>query len=573
MCKSALARGAIALAVMVHGCALARVAWGEVGRGDRGVVATVHPMATEAGIAALQRGGNAVDAAVAAALTLGVVDGHNSGIGGGCFVLIRQSDGQLVAIDGRETAPLAAHRDMYVRDGRLQSQLSRIGPLASGTPGALAAYELAVRESGRLSLADLLKPAADIAEQGFAIDRVYEADLRTTATQLAKFPATRAILLRPDGQPFREGEILRQPDLARTYRSVASEGTAWFYQGPFAAQVDSWMKEQGGLLRKEDFARYRARRRTPVVTTYRDRSIVGFPPPSSGGVHVAQILNMLEHFDLRQLYAQDRAGFVHVIAEAMKLAFADRAHWLGDGDFVSVPVGLVDKQYAATLAARIDRERVIDVPRYGQPPRSNTDLFGSPAPGKHTTHVAAADAEGNWVALTATVNTTFGSKVIIPGTGVIMNNEMDDFSIQPGVPNAFGLIGAAANAIAPGKRPLSSMSPTIVLDGERPVMTVGAAGGPTIITQVVLAIVNRVDLGLPLADAVAAQRFHHQWVPDRLRVERAFDVELLEELRKKGHQVDATGSGGVTQAIAIESADGPLMGVHDPRVPGSAAGY
>jgi gamma-glutamyltranspeptidase/glutathione hydrolase len=530
------------------------------------MVATVHPLATEAALNAMREGGNAIDGAVAAALTLGVVDGFNSGLGGGCFLLIRTADGQFHAIDGRETAPAAATRDMYVRNGKPQTEWSKTGPLASGVPGALAAYELAVKEHGQRDLAALLRPAAEIAEQGFVLSNVYSQRLASTAAKLAQFEGSRAIFLKPDGQPYHEGETLRQADLAKTYRAIAEHGTNWFYRGPFAQQVAAWMAEHGGILTAKDFADYHPVRREPLVTQYRDYTIVGFPPPSSGGVHVAQILAMLERFNLKQLHEEDPAQFIHVTAEAMKLAFADRAYWLGDPDFARVPRGLNDRQYTKALSQKIDPARASRVKRHGTPPNSVEEVF------RHTTHIAAADAQGNWVAITATINTTFGSKVVVPGTGVVLNNEMDDFAIMPGVPNAFGLVGAEANAVAPGKRPLSSMSPTMVLRDNQPVMTVGAAGGPKIITQATLAIINHLDLGLSLHDAVAAPRFHHQWSPEELVVEHTIDEAIQGRLREFGHTVREESSAGVTQAIAVGDA-GELIGVHDPRVPGKAAGF
>jgi gamma-glutamyltranspeptidase/glutathione hydrolase len=535
--------------------------------GRQGMVATVHPLATDAGLAALRRGGNAVDAAVAAALTLGVVDGHNSGIGGGCFVLIRRADGVLAAIDGRETAPALAHRDLFIQNGQVQREWSETGALASGTPGALAAYDLAIRQHGCLSLAELLEPAARIAECGFALDRVYARDAKSARESLAGFQASRAVFLKADGSAYALGEILKQADLADTYRSIAQKGIAWFYNGPFAAQVEQWMQTHGGIVTKEDFAKYRAVSRRPIVTTYRDFSIVGFPPPSSGGVHVAQILNILEHFDLRAIYREDQARFHHLLTEAMKLAFADRAHWLGDADFVEVPRGLADKTYAAQLAARIDLSRATPVAGHGQPPGADRDFFN-----KHTTHIAAADAEGCWVAVTSTINTNFGSKVVIPGTGVVMNNQMDDFSIQPGVPNVFGLVGAEANAIQAGKRPLSSMSPTIVLQDDQPIMTLGAAGGPTIITQVVQAIVRHIDLRQSLQESVASPRVHHQWSPDVLFLEKSCPSSLVEQLQKFGHTLEMRSEIGVTQGITQLTRD-QFLGVFDPRVPGKAAGW
>ncbi|MGE0760009.1 MAG: gamma-glutamyltransferase [Pirellulaceae bacterium] len=534
---------------------------------EQGMVASVHPLATRAGLAALRNGGNAVDAAVATALTLGVVDGHNSGIGGGCFILIRRPDGMFTAIDGRETAPARAHRDMYLVDGQAHGELSTIGPLAVATPGAIAAYSRALRQHGRLKLADLLLPAADIAEHGFRLDRVFAGNLQAQAQVLARFDGSRQALLKPDGSPYREGELLRLPDLAATYRALAVHGIDWFYRGEFASRVGQWMADHGGILSAQDFANYVPVDRQPLVTKYRDCQVVGFPPPSSGGVHVAQILNILEHFDLTALHSQDPAAFVHVVAEAMKLAFADRAHWLGDPAFAQVPKGLIDPAYAAELARRIDRERATPVSRHGDPPRADADYFRG-----HTTHIAAADAEGWWVAITATVNTSFGSKVIVPGTGVVLNNEMDDFSIQPSVPNAFGLVGAEANAIAPGKRPLSSMSPTILLRDGRPFLTVGAAGGPTIISQVVLAIVNHLDRGWPLDQAVAAPRFHHQWSPNALTIEPRLPAEVQRALAGRGHELRERDSMGVTQALTLTGTPLRFLGVHDPRVPGLAAG-
>jgi len=533
-----------------------------------GSVATVHPLGTDAGIETLEQGGNAIDAAVAAALTLGVVDGRNAGIGGGCFILIRLADGKLVAIDGRETAPAAATRDMYLRDGKPEPELSLTGPLASGVPGALAAYDRAVRQYGRRELRDLLLPAAEIAERGFPIQRAYAGAIKHLAEKLAQFEGSRAVLLKPDGSPYAAGEVLKQPDLGRTYRAIADEGIGWFYRGPLARDVANWMADNGGLITADDFAAYETRSREPVVTTYRGYTIVGFPPPSSGGIHVAQILNMLERFDLKALYERRPATVYHVVAEAMKRAFADRAYWLGDPDFADVPRGLVDRQYAAALSAQIALDRVTPVATHGRPPGSSQDHFG-----KHTTHITAVDSEGNWVAITATVNGGFGSKVIVPSTGVILNNQMDDFSAAPGAPNAAGLLGAEANAIAPGKRPLSSMSPTIVLKDGRPILTLGAAGGPKIITQVVMTILYHLDLGMPLPDALAAPRIHHQWQPDQLVVEQSLDPSIVEALEKLGHKVKRTRSVGVAQAIGVTEAGIGFVGVHDPRVEGKAGAF
>jgi gamma-glutamyltranspeptidase/glutathione hydrolase len=533
---------------------------------DRCAVASVHPLATDAGLNAFKAGGNAVDAAIATALTLGVVDNHNSGLGGGCFILIRQPDGKILAIDGREMAPARATRDMYLVDGKADPELSTTGPLAVAVPGALAAYSHALDKVGQKSLADLILPAAKLAECGFPIDRVYAARLKAEAGTLAKFAGSRAALLKPNGQPYRAGECLRQPDLARSYRAIADGGADWFYHGEFARMVGDWMAANGGILTADDFAAYRSVERAPLVTTYRDWKVIGFPPPSSGGIHVAQILNILEPFDVASELKNDQVRGNHLLVEAMKLAFADRAYWLGDADFVDVPRGLIDQGYAAGLAKRIDFDKVSEVPTHGDPPAHQDDILG-----KHTTHITAVDSDGYWVAITATVNTGFGSKVIVPGTGIVLNDEMDDFSSRPGVPNAFGLVGAENNAIEPGKRPLSSMSPTIVLDeNDRPVLTVGAAGGPKIITQVVLALVRTLDLGEDLPSAIAAPRIHHQWQPDSILIEEAMPREIVAGLQTLGHKVEMIDSSGATQGIWIDRT-GKLAGVHDPRVPGKAA--
>jgi gamma-glutamyltranspeptidase/glutathione hydrolase len=530
------------------------------------MVASVHPLATDAGVDAFARGGNAVDAAIATALTLGVVDSSNSGIGGGCFILIRKADGTVIAIDGRETAPAAATRDMFIRNGEADPALSQDGGLAVATPGALAAYEMALQAHGELTLPELLRPAADIAEEGFPIDRVYASRLKANEKTLARFAGTRKVLLKSDRTAWPRKHVLKQPDLAKTYRAIADKGLDWFYRGPFAKKVGEWMENNDGVLNAGDFANYRAVERDPLVSSYREWTVIGFPPPSSGGVLVAEMLNILEHFDMAAEFKRDPVQAQHILAETMKLAFADRAHWLGDPDFVEVPRGLVDEDYAAGLAKRIDPKRATVVDTHGDPP--GDDLFGE----KHTTHIAAVDSEGTWVAITASINTHFGSKVIVPGTGVLLNNEMDDFSAQPGKANAFGLVGAEANAIEPMKRPLSSMSPTIVLRGDEPVMTVGAAGGPKIITEVLLAIVRRLDFEMSLADAVGQPRLHHQWRPDVLMVEDSMPAEVVNKLQARGHEIEQLPPRqvGATQAIE-QSPKGQLVGVHDPRVPGEAA--
>ena len=537
----------------------------EAAHAAHGMVASVNPVATQAGVNVLKNGGNAIDATVAVALSLGVVDGDNSGIGGGCFMLIRLADGSIVAIDGREMAPAAATRDMYIRKGVADTELSQTGPLASGVPGSLAAYDYAVKKFGRKKLSDLLRPAAALAEEGFLVDTYYASKVRSAAKGLEKFESSRAVFFHADGKPIRQGDVFKQPDLAATYRHIAQAGVDWFYRGPFGAAVEDWMRKNGGIMTAQDFRDYHIVLREPIVTTYREYQILSFPPPSSGGVHVAEMLNILEHFDVKAL---DPVTRLHVIAETMKLAFADRAYWLGDSDFAPVPRGLVDKSYAESLAKTINLEHTTKVASHGTPADAQNNVFK-----RHTTHFSVADAQGNWVACTATVNTTFGSKVVIPGTGVVMNNQMDDFSAQPGVANFFKLIGGEANAVGPGKRPLSSMSPTIVLKHDQPILALGAAGGPTIISQVLQELVDILDLGMSPEAAIAEPRIHQQWSPDELSVEKSLPEVLQSGLKKRGHKLAFKNAIGVSQIVGAEPDGKGLVGTADPRAPGKAGGW
>jgi gamma-glutamyltranspeptidase/glutathione hydrolase len=560
-------KGTFQKAALVMGglICLTSISRAEVAHGEKGIVASVSPDATRAGIAAMKSGGNAIDAAVATALTLGVTDGANAGIGGGCFMLIHLANGQNIALDGREMAPQAATRDMFIRDGKGDTRLSQTGALASGIPGSVAVYETAVKKYGHKKFADLLLPAAKLAEDGFPVSDGYSRRLKSVESDLKKFDASREIFFKADGTLLAEGDLLKQTDLGKSYRSLAAQGSKWFYRGDYAKWTGDWMKQNGGIITAADFAGYKMKSREPIKTMYRGYEIVSFPPPSSGGVHVAQILNILQNFPLAKL---SPIGREHVIAEAMKLAFADRAYWLGDPDYVKVPRGLVDPAYGAELAKKIQLSMATPVLTHGTPPDFDKSIFE-----KHTTHFSTADAEGNWVACTATVNTGFGSKVIIPGTGILLNNQMDDFSIQPGVANAFKLIGAEANAVAPGKRPLSSMSPTIVLRGNTPILSLGAAGGPTIITQTVLNLVGVLDLGLPLDQALAQPRIHQQWVPDEIRLEKSMPEDIKQALIAKGHKLDIVSSIGAAQIVGLDPSGKGFVGAADPRTIGIALGY
>jgi gamma-glutamyltranspeptidase/glutathione hydrolase len=522
----------------------------------RVAVATVNPYASSIAMEVVERGGNAIDAAIAAAFTLGVVDGHNSGIGGGCFILVRLADGQILAIDGREMAPAAASRDMFVVNGKADPELSRTGALASGIPGSVAAFDRLQKLGGKLQFRDLVLPAADLAEKGFSISPALAERIAATAGNLAKFPDSAAIYLDENKKPLPAFSTLKQKDLAGTYRAIAKQGLRYFYQGDFAKKTGRWMKANGGLITDKDFANYQIKMRKPIVSEFAGYTLYGFPPPSSGGIHVAQILNILEQFDLDKLAPAER---YHLIAEAMKFAFADRAYWLGDGDFTKVPLALTDKRYAQTIAKKISLDKTTSDISYGNPDVDIQHLMN-----KHTTHIAAADKDGNWVAITSTVNTSFGSKVVIPGTGVVLNNQMDDFSAQVGAANAFGLVGSDANAIAARKRPLSSMSPTLVFKNNEPVMALGAAGGPTIISQVVQTLLYSLNDSMPVEKAMAQARIHQQWNPNVLFVEAAMPAEIQQSLQKKGHDLKVWPTMGASQAIQLR--DGKLVPVAEPRV-------
>jgi len=458
---------------------------------------------------------------------------------------------------------------MFFRDGKPDPTLSQVGPLAAGVPGLIAALDQLSSRWGKIGWKESLLGASRVAKDGFQIDVNYARNLRESVNELVKFPESKRILLDATGMPPVAGTLLKQTELGATLSNLALNGATWFYLGGFAEKLDRFMRDSGGLMVADDLAAYKTVDRMPIKTNYRGHQVVGFPPPSSGGVHVAQMLGMLSQFDVKAIFAKSPARGLHLLLEVMKRAMADRAYWLGDSDFVDVPLGLLDPEYLRQRASDIDLEKASPVTSHGQPPNADTSLFGRQ---KHTTHLTTADREGNVVAITQTVNTSFGCKMIVPGTGVILNNEMDDFSIAPGVRNAFGLLGSAANAVAPGKRPLSSMSPMIVLnDAGKPTLSCGVAGGPKIITTVLQILVRTLDLGQPIDSAIAAERVHHQWSPDQAICENAVPENVAQALRDRGHSVSRIRSGAVAQGVAI-AADGTLTAASDPRVPSSALG-
>ncbi len=569
------------LAVLLTSCVLVSgSAWAaapEPARGRRGMVVSPQADATRAGVAILEAGGNAVDAAVATALALSVSDAHHSGIGGGGFLLIRLADGRALAIDARETAPAAATRDMYLAEG-VPENASRFGALSVGTPGLLAGLVLALERHGTLDLAEVLAPAIRIAEEGFAIGASHARALAfwKRVGLAARFPETARIQLGPGGEVPEPGWRLVQADKARTLRRLAEEGPDLFYRGALARALVDAVRERGGILALEDLASYRPRVREPIRGAYRGHEVLSFPPPSSGGIALVEILNVLEGFDLAARGAGSSAS-LHVIGEAMKLAFADRAAYLGDADFVDVPVaGLVSKAYAERLRARINPPRWRRAPwTWGRDEVAiRVSGPGEPAHDAGTTHFSVTDAAGNAVAVTQTVNLVFGSGITVPGTGIVLNDEMDDFSIAPDRPNAFGLVDTrGANAIAPGKRPLSSMTPTILVKDGRPVMVTGSPGGPRIISTTLLTVLNVVDYGMDVMEAVSAPRFHHQWVPDRLLLEPSIPSDVADALRRRGHNVEySKREWSSAQSITIDPTTALHQGAADPRSDGLALG-
>ncbi len=546
--------------------------------GQRGMVVTSQVDATQAGVELLAAGGNAVDAAVAAAFALAVTQPFSTGIGGGAFVLIRLADGEVVALDCRETAPAAADADMFVRPG-VPERASLRGGLAVATPGLVEGLALALARYGTRSLAEVLAPAIRLADAGFAIGPYHAGMLEEMRGHGldARFPETGRIQFPPPGTPVRPGWVLVQKDLARTLRAIAKRGPDAFYRGDVARRIAAEVKAEGGILDEADLAGYEPRLREPVWGVYRGFEIASFPPPSSGGVALIEALNILEGFELAPLGAGSSAS-LHRIAEAMKLAFADRAAYLGDPDFAPAPVEeLASKEYAARLRA------LINPPRWRRWPwtwlRGETALRvegpGALPDDAGTTHLSVSDAAGNAVSLTETINTPFGSGITVPGTGIVLNNEMDDFAVATNQPNAYGLIDTrGANAVAPGKRPLSSMTPSFVLRDGGLFLVTGSPGGPRIISTVLLTILNVVDYGMDVQAAVAAPRIHHQWSPDVLYVEPAVPLDVIEGLRRRGHTVEVgRRDWSAAEAIQVDPESGWLLGGSDPRRDGLALGY
>jgi len=534
-----------------------------------GMVASQEKRATHVGVDILKAGGNAVDAAVAIGFALAVTHPQAGNIGGGGFMLVHlAARNETMAIDYRESAPAAMTRDVFLNEkGEADPTKSRDSALGVGVPGTVAGLALAHEKygSGKFTLAQLIAPAIRLARDGFEVDDDLADSLPRAQPRLARWPASAKIFLQGNGAPLERGDRLVQPDLANTLETIAIQGPQAFYEGPLAEKLIASLRQSGGIMTRDDLKNYRAILRPTVRGTYRGYEIASMPPPSSGGAHLIQILNILEGFPLRESGAGSAATY-HLMIEAMKPAYADRAEFLGDPAFINVPVaGLTSKRYAAELRSKIDP---------GQARPAQEIRAGNPATheGDNTTHFSVVDADGNAVANTYTLNFSYGLGLVAEGTGILLNNELDDFAAKPGAPNAYGLVGGDANAPGPGKRPLSSMSPTIVLRDGRVFLVTGTPGGSRIITTVLQVVLNVVDHQMNIAEAVAAPRIHHQWVPDIVFAERGLSPDTIRLLESRGHKLITTVTSGSANSIMV-TPEG-LAGAADPRQRGTLAeGY
>ncbi len=527
-------------------------------QGTQGMVVTSHFLATDAAREVLNNGGNAIDAAVTAAFSLAVTQPRSGNIGGGGFMLIssEQKD-EVVAVDYREKAPSRAYADMFLdEDGSVNKQISRFSHQSAGVPGTVAGLALALEKYGTISLEAAMAPAIELAQQGFIVTPRFSDGLKAREETLKKWDASKDIFYKADGGFYEPGDRFIQKDLAETLKRISKHGAREFYEGKTAQLLVSEMQQHGGLISMQDMQSYQPAIRVPVHGTYRGYDIYSMPSPSSGGVHIVQLLNILEGYPVSE-YGHNSASTIHVMAEAMKHAYADRSRYLGDEDFVDVPVtGLVAKPYARSIRHNIDQQQATP---------SKTIFPGKPTTyeSNETTHFSIVDQYGNAVANTYTINFSYGSGITVEGAGFLLNNEMDDFSAKPGSPNAYGLIGGEANKIEANKRMLSSMSPTIVKHAGNNFLVTGSPGGSRIITTTLQVIMNVIDHGLNIKSAVAAPRMHHQWLPDELRIEEGFSPDSIKKLEDLGHVVKQKSAMGAIQSILVK--EGTMYGGADPR--------
>lgn len=531
------------------------------------MVATQEALATQIGVDILKQGGNAVDAAVAVGYALAVTLPRAGNLGGGGFMLVYLNKQQkAIAIDYREKAPSQASRDMYLDDqGNAQSQLSRFHGLAVGVPGTVMGLELARKKYGSFSREKLIAPALKLATEGIIVSPDLANSLTRAQPRLSKWPASNAIFYKNSGSNFQVGERLKQLDLANSLRLISEQGESAFYEGKIAKQISESVQQAGGLITLNDMKNYHAVEREAIEGEYRGYQVLSMPPPSSGGIHIVQLLNMLETFPLSD-YGHNSAQTIHIMSESMRRAYADRALYLGDSDFVHVPIdALISKPYAHQRSKQINHDKATPSSEIGA---------GSllPYESNETTHFSIIDRWGNAVSNTYTLNFSYGMGMVAKGSGILLNNEMDDFSAKPGEPNGYGLIGGEANAIEANKRPLSSMSPTILLKDNHPYLITGTPGGSRIITTTLQMILNVVDHKMNIAQASAAPRIHHQWLPDYIRYEQGISIDTINLLKAKGHSLKMQATMGSTQSILVS--ENGLFGASDPRTPSALSlGY
>ena len=539
------------------------VAW------QNGVVSSADRYASEAGLEILRKGGNAVDAAVAVQFALAVTLPRAGNIGGGGFMVLQLRDGTSAALDFREKAPLAAHRDMYLNeDGVYESQKSKIGPLAAGVPGTVDGMINALERYGTLPLEIVMEPAINLARDGFLLPHSTAESLNRAKDQLSRFAGSEFTFLKPDGSDWMPGELFIQPNLAVTLQRIATLGRRGFYSGITARLIIEEMQRGGGLITMRDLRDYKSVWRKPVRATFRGYELVMMPPPSSGGIVMKQVLKMIDRSELDES-SFNSSGYVHLVSEALKRSFADRNYWLGDPGFSNIPSDtLTSSHYLQSRMESFDPDSATDS---GLISHGNVNITQNES--DETTHFSIIDQHGNAAAVTTTLNGSYGSYVTVTGAGFLLNNEMDDFSAKPGVPNMYGLTGAEANSIEPGKRMLSSMSPLIVMRDGNIRFVAGGAGGPRIITSVLQNFLNMALFGMNAKEAITAPRFHHQWLPDEILVEGLwFSQDTIEKLNQMGHNVRRTGNLAIVHSIFIDN-NGNYFGAADPRGPGYVAGY
>lgn len=536
-------------------------------KGKRGMVVSAEPLATKVGLTILKKGGNAVDAAVATAFALAVTYPVAGNIGGGGFIVLHLANGENTSIDFREKAPSSAFRDMYLDSlGNFVESLSQEGETSSGVPGSVAGLIYTLEKYGSMKLADVIQPAINLAELGFPLSESNARSFNGYLSTFKKYPSSLKVFSK-NGESYREGEIFKQPDLAKTLKLIRDNGRDGFYKGTVADLIVAQMKRSGGFISHQDLENYKAVERNVIEGKYRDHKIISMPPPSSGGIALVELLNILENFSFDR-NDWNSSKHIHALVESMKYVYADRSKHLGDPDFYPVPIDkLISKSYAKEIFERIDGDA-----------KASSEIsagdFSALQESEETTHFSIYDQFGNAVSMTTTINSGYGSGVVVEGAGFLLNNEMDDFSAKPGTPNQFGLLGGEANSILPNKRMLSSMTPTIVLKNDVPYLIVGSPGGSTIITVVLQVVMNCIDFNMDLQTAVNAPRIHHQWFPDEIYYEPyGLNLDAVDNLQLRGHKFGGRRRLGLVEAILIDKENDIIWGATDARGSGLAEGF